>query len=121
MKIFFISNFWVGQAGLPNIGRSITKLLNYMRGHESDLRIKVQPNWTKIVTVITFPRFLVGRLVGRVCMHQFLKLSKKPSASVDSLAGVGAGRGGRSSRNVGSGMFTGLAFPKGFGLDAGGG
>ena len=48
----------------------------------------------------------------------------EPSGSADSLvsslAGGGAARGGRSSRKVGSEMFTGLALPKGFGLGAGG-
>ena len=41
--------------------------------------------------------------------------------SLGSLTGGGATRGGRSSRSVGSGIFTGLAFPKGFGLGAAGG
>ena len=46
-----------------------------------------------------------------------------PSASLGGsfAGGGGAARGGRSSRNVGSGIFTGLAFPKGLGLGAGGG
>ena len=73
-KIFSISNFWVGRAGLQNIDR-ITKFLNSMRGRESDLHTKFQPNRTEIVKVIRFPGFLVGRLVELVCMHRLKKKS----------------------------------------------
>ena len=45
----------------------------------------------------------------------------EPSTAGATSLATGAARGGRSSRSVGSGMLTGLAFPKGLGLGAGGG
>ena len=75
MRIFCISNFWVDQAGRQNVGRIITKLLNSVWGHETDLHTKFKPIGIKIAHVSPFGRFSVGRLVG-LCQHDLI-LKKK--------------------------------------------
>ena len=63
-KFFFFLNFWVDQTDVQSIGRSINKLLNYMRGLESDLQVSIYQVLAQSNKNCQLSHFLIFLVVG---------------------------------------------------------